>query len=112
MKHSRIYSAIFLFASIVLFGGMACGYMLTIGLTVGVVKAVRGSEYWYQCWIGFDKFCNAILGGAHTETISSRLGKSIYYNRLPVFGLRSLDKIVAWMLDQIDTDHVRKNIEW
>lgn len=108
----KIKSAIFLLIGI-LFAIMATGFfMFFIALPVGSVRAVKGSDYWGHVWIAFDKFWNAILGGDHRETISSRLGKSVYYNHPPVFGNKSIDKKFAWWLSKVDTDHCKKSIDW
>ena len=83
-------------------------YLWACGSTVGAWRAVNGSRYWQRTWLGFDYFCNALLGGTHKETISSRLGKSIYYGHPPVFIYRRCDKIVVSWLHAVDRDHCRK----
>lgn len=87
-------------------------YLWVCGSTVGAWRAVNGSRYWQRTWLGFDYFCNALLGGSHKETISSRLGKSVYYGYPPVFVYRRCDKIVVSWLHAVDRDHCRKWIRF
>lgn len=86
--------------------------MLLVALPVGSIMAIKGSEYWNQVWIGFDKFANSIIGGSHEETISSRLGKSTAYGLNPVFFNIWIDGLISWWLHQVDKDHVEKYIDW
>ena len=78
-----------------------------LALTVGQYQ-----RYALDVWLGFDKFINAAMGGDHEETISSRLGKSIYHNSPSVFFTRRIDKVVASCLDVVDPDHCLKSIDW
>lgn len=106
----KLYAAIFLLLSIFLVASLSTAYM-TFAFLVGAPLAVAGSDYWFEVWIGFDKLCNAALGGDHKETISSRLGKSVYHKHPPVFLHRYIDKGVAWMLDQVDPNHCFDSIQ-
>ena len=87
-------------------------YLWVCGSTVGAWRAVNGSKYWQSAWLSFDYFCNAVLGGNIKETISSRLGKSIYYGHPPVFIYRRCDKIVASWLHAVDRNHCRNSIQF
>lgn len=108
----KIYSSLFLLIG-VLFAILATGFfMFVIALPYGSVMASRGSDYWGHVWIAFDKLWNAILRGDHRETISSRLGKSVYFNHPPVFVYRKTDKKFSWWLSQVDKDHCKKSIDW
>lgn len=106
----KLYSAVFLLFMVALVATMSTAYM-TFAFFVGTPLAVAGSKYWFEVWIGFDKLCNAALGGDHKETISSRLGKTVYYNHPPVFFTRKIDKTICWMLGQVDTDHCKYSIQ-
>ena len=107
-----VYSAMFLIIGIVLGGALLATYLLTVGVLVGAPAGLIGSPYWYNCWIAFDRFANAVLKGDPLETISSRLGKSIYHRHSPVFGWYRFDRTVSWWLSQVDKDHCRKSIDW
>ena len=85
---------------------------MTFAFIIGTPMAVSGSDYWFQVWIGFDKLVNAALNGDHRETISSRLGKSTVYDHDPVFNHIRIDRVVAWMLDQVDPGHCESSIDW
>jgi len=90
-------------------------FLMSVGVVVGVPLALSSggrSTYWQRAWIGFDKWCNVMLGGVITETISSRLGKSKVYKCAPVFGFRKIYLLVSWWLHQIDNSHVEKSIDW
>ena len=108
----KAWSAFVLIGAVLLTASVTSTYMLFIAFPVGAPMALRVSDYWFHVWIGFDKLCNAALGGDHDETISSRLGKSTIWGHAPVFGSLKIDKLVAWMLHQIDTDHCKKSVDW
>ena len=78
-----------------------------LAVTVGKFK-----RYALNVWLGFDKFMNACMGGDHEETISSRLGKSIYHDSPSVFFVKRIDYIVSSCLDVVDPDHCLKSIDW
>lgn len=86
--------------------------MMVVALVIGAPMALFfDSRYWHRIWLDFDKFYNAVFDGVHGETISSRLGKSIYHNHEPVFFRHvKYDKIVSWCLNQVDPDHCQKSI--
>ena len=107
-----IWAAIALLSAVLLTASAASAFMLFIAFPFGAILAIRGSEYWAHIWIGFDKFCNALIGGDHRETISSRLGKSTIFNHKPVFGHILIDELVSWWLHQADHNHVAKSIDW
>lgn len=106
-----IWSASLLVLAVLIVSCLMSGFLVFIALPYGAIAAVRGSEYWGNVWIGFDKLCNAMLNGDHEETISSRLGKSIFHNHRPVFGSLKFDKMVAWWLHQVDKNHCKKSID-
>jgi hypothetical protein len=108
----KLYSGFFLFIGITLAASVTSTYMLTVALFIGVPMSFSGSFYWYHVWIGFDKLWNAIMGGDHKETISSRLGKSVYYDYPPVFWNQNIDRTISWFLSQVDTKHCYKSIDW
>ena len=109
----RAYSAFFLFLGIVLGGTLCFLFTILAGTTVGVYQGiVLHRRYWYHVWIGFDRFCNAVLGGDSRETVSSRLGKAIYHGHPNVFGCMAADKTVSWWLSQVDPNHCKKSVEW
>ena len=107
-----IWAGFCLLVGVLLFASVMSAFMLFIAFPVGAVLAVMGSKYWHNVWIGFDKLANAILGGSHRETISSRLGKSTIHGFDPVFGHAWIDGLVSWWLHQVDNNHVEKSIEW
>lgn len=112
----KIISAIVLVSGILLLAHLVGPVMHTAGLAVAIAalfwpKSQLG-KYGFQVWIAFDKYGNAWLGGSHKETISSRLGKSLYYGHDPVFGFRVLDKFISIMLSAVDPDHCRKSVDW
>ena len=108
----KAWSAFVLIGAVLLTASVTSFYMLAFAFPIGAPMALRGSDYWFHVWIGFDKLCNAALGGDHDETISSRLGKSTIWGHAPVFYSLKIDKLVAWMLHQIDTDHCKKSVDW
>ena len=107
-----IWAAIVLLVGVLLAASGVSVFMLFIAFPTGAVLAVIGSKYWHNVWIGFDKFANAILGGSHRETISSRLGKSTLHGFKPVFGHIWIDGLVSWFLHQVDRHHVAKSVDW
>jgi hypothetical protein len=76
----------------------------------GSVFALLGSQMGFNTLIKYDCLWNWILGGDIKETISSRLGKSIFAAHPAVFFNLSQDKLVSVFLHQLDTDHVRASI--
>lgn len=107
-----IWAGFVLVAGVMLAAAFTSLFMTIVAFPWGALLAVRGSSYWHDVWIGFDKFCNAIIGGDHRETISSRLGKSTIYGLKPVFGFLLADELVSWWLHQIDRNHVAKSTDW
>lgn len=109
----QVKSGILLLAGIFLLVLVTPTYLSTVGV-VAAIGALRKQRqvYGYHVWIAFDKFWNAVLGGDHRETISSRLGKSIHFGLPPVFWFLWADKVVAFLLDQVDHDHCRKSVDW
>ena len=107
-----IWAGFVLLVGVLLAASGVSAFMLLLAFPWGAVFAATGSKYWHHVWIGFDKFANAILGGSHRETISSRLGKSTIHGFDPVFGHIWIDGLVSWWLHQVDNNHVEKSIEW
>lgn len=107
-----IWAASWLLAGVLLSASVMSAFMLFAAFPWGAALAVKGSKYWHHVWVGFDKFANAVLGGSHRETISSRLGKSTIHNHPPVFANRWFDRLVIWWLHQVDNNHVAKSIDW
>lgn len=66
----------------------------------------------YHLWRAFDCLGNAYLFHDSRETISSRLGKSIYHDHPPVFNFLIIDKGVAWLLNNVDREHCKKSINF
>lgn len=112
----KLYSTFVLLIGVLLAVVVTPVFLTTVGIFTAVyaLYAGKGKVYNYalEVWIGFDKFCNACLKGDHRETISSRLGKSIYYEHPPVFGYTLFDHMVAGMLDSVDKDHCNSSIDW
>lgn len=107
-----IWAGFVLVAGVMLAAAFTSLFMTVIAFPWGAFLAVHGSRYWHDVWIGFDKFMNAVIGGSHKETISSRLGKSTIHGLKPVFGFRLADNLVSWWLHQIDNNHAAKSIDW
>ena len=107
----KMWSAFFLLFMVGLTVTLSTAFM-TFAFIVGTPMAANGSVYWFNVWIAFDKLCNAALKGDHDETISSRLGKSTIYEHDPVFFTVKIDRVVAWMLDQVDPGHCESAIDW
>lgn len=112
----KIFAAAILIIGIAILVLLTPSIILLLGLPSALVALVspktKLGRYGFQLWIGFDKFFNAVLGGKHKETISSRLGKAIYYNYPSVFGIPEVDKIIGMLLDQVDHLHCWKSINW
>lgn len=110
------YEALLLIMGILIAASLTTMYMTTVGLVIAISAIThpgRGMGYYgLEVWLGFDKLWNAILGGTHEETVSSRLGKSTLHGHDPVFGFLIIDKTIAHMLDTIDPDHCKKSIDW
>lgn len=90
---------------------------LFYGVAMVALACIPNTSDWldkqaYEVWIAYDKFCNALLGGSHRETISSRLGKSRFHGHSPVFGVLSVDSFIGKMLDIVDKDHCLKSIDF
>ncbi|MED5441290.1 MAG: hypothetical protein VYA77_08230 [Pseudomonadota bacterium] len=66
----------------------------------------------YHIWIAFDRLVNALLWHDSRETLSSRLGKALYWRHPPVFNWLWIDAAVSWALDKVDPDHCFKSIDW
>jgi len=107
-----LWSAFVLVTAVLIVASATSLFMMGLAFPVGVPMAVAGSSYWFNVWLGFDKLCNAALGGDHKETVSSRLGKSVIWRYSPVFFNRKIDKTVSWMLSQVDPNHCEKSIDW
>lgn len=107
-----IWAALWLLTGVLLTASLTSAFMLLVAFPWGAIMAVRGSKYWHNVWVGFDKLANAFIGGSHKETISSRLGKSTLYGFKPVFGHIWIDNLVSWWLHQVDHNHVSKSINW
>lgn len=107
-----LWSALCLLVGVVLTLLFIGTFLFSLGIPYGLPAMVKGSDYWYQVWIAYDKLWSAIFNGKHEETISSRLGKSVYHDLKPVFFTRRADKVVVFWLRQVDTDHCKKSIDW
>jgi hypothetical protein len=86
-----------------------------IGLVIlAAIPATRSFAFnkAYHLWIAYDRYCNAYLFHDSRETISSRLGKSIYHDHPPVFNFLIIDKAVAWLLNNVDRGHCKKSINF
>lgn len=111
MKTARtLWAGFWLACGVALAAVLLPAFLLSFGVVLGVPSALKGGAYWQRAWIGFDKWCNVMLGGLLSETISSRLGKSKLYGCRPVFGLRWIDGLVSWWLHQIDHNHVENSV--
>jgi len=76
---------------------------ITLFLAVGILARNR-FPYFLNLWYAFDMFCNAVLAGDPTETMSSRLGKA---KRAGNAGAR----IVCWCLSLIDPGHCDSSVD-
>lgn len=111
----KIISTLVLSVSI-LFAATLTGVVLTtVGILAALLAMVRPKSlignYGLQTWLGFDRMWNALLGGDSRETVSSRVGKSLYHGHSSVFYFKAFDRLVAWLLDQVDPDHCKRYIE-
>lgn len=107
-----IWVGLCLLVGVLLAASGMSAFMLILAFPWGAILAVTGSKYWSNVWLGFDCFCNAVLGGTYRETISSRLGKSTLHGFKPVFGHIWIDRLVSWWLHSIDRYHVQKSVDW
>jgi hypothetical protein len=107
-----LWAAFWLVFAILLTASITSVFMLFVAFPIGAPMAIFGSIYWHHVWVGFDKFANALVGGNHEETISSRLGKSTIHGHSPVFVHIWIDSLVSWLLHQVDHNHVSKSIDW
>lgn len=108
----RIWAAFVLVVAVLLVASVTSAFMLLVAFPFGVPLAARGSPYWFNVWLGFDKFANIVRGGYDGETVSSALGKSVIFRCEPVFFSRKIDVTVSWLLHQVDPNHCRKAIDW
>ena len=108
----KLWAAFILILAVFIVASLTSGFMLVIAFPIGVPLAVGGSPYWFNLWLMFDKFMNAIIGGRRDETVSSALGKSVIFRCEPVFFSRKIDVSVSWLLHQVDPNHCRKAIDW
>lgn len=67
------------------------------------------SNYITELLLALDQFGNALIGGAHDETISSQLGKMIVENKLEG---RPIATALVAILDALDESHSLDAIEW
>jgi len=97
----------------VVFSVLSITTLMLVALVFGVPQyAITKNSYWLRVWLAFDRLFNAFLNGDDKETISSRLGKAIYFYHPPVFGWLWVDECVSWMLSQVDNNHCYKSIKW
>lgn len=96
---------------VALAAGGSSVFML-VALVIGVPLAARGSDYWLEVWLAFDKLVNAALGHDHRETLSGRLGKSVYHNHPPVFFYYDIDFLIVLLLEQFEHNHCLDSIDW
>jgi len=98
---------------------LVCGFVLATVLLImailimifpGSLFALLGNKLGFNTLYRYDCLWNWILGGDIDESISSRLGKSIFAGHPPVFFSLAQDKLVAVFLHQLDHDHVRTSI--
>ncbi len=99
-----------------LFGGILLATLLFILaimllVVIGTPLALLGNQLGFRGWLFYDCLWNALLGGTIKETISSRLGKSIYAGHAEVFGNFERDFFISLLLHQLDPDHVRQSIQ-
>ncbi len=107
----RILCAALTLGGLVILGALALVAAILLMIFPGIPLAVMGNEKGFKIWYQFDCLGNWLLGGSITELISSRLGKSIYAAHSPVFGHINRDIVVAVLLHQLDSDHVRQCIQ-
>lgn len=87
------------------------------GLALALLAVVPATRPWalkkaFHLWIAFDKFANAMRFHDHRETISSCLGKSIYFGHPPVFNWLFIDRFIGRLLDAVDPLHCKTAIDW
>lgn len=107
-----LWAGFILILAVLVVASLTSGFMLFIAFPFGVPLAAAGSAYWFSVWLEFDKFMNVVRGGYAGETVSSALGKSVYFECEPVFFNQRIDKTVNWLLHQVDPNHCRKSIDW
>lgn len=111
----KLKSALILGPAVLFFAAITGMFLTSAGVAVAVVAAAapgsRVGSYGLEVWIGFDRMWNAIIGGDSRETVSSRLGKSLYHGHGSVFGWKWADRVVSRLLDAIDPGHCRKSID-
>lgn len=56
---------------------VAQGLFWFLAAFFGVGEARKSKGYWYNWWVMFDRFANAVTFGDYEETLSSRMGKQI-----------------------------------
>jgi len=105
----KIISALFLVGGFVL-ATLLLIIAILLMIFPGSLLAALGNKMGFNTLIKYDCLWNWILGGSIKETISSRLGKSIFAGHPPVFFNLAQDKLVAVFLHQLDHDHVRNSI--
>lgn len=96
----------------IIFAALSSSIFMALAVVVGLPRLAQGSEFWWGVWITFDKLVNGLLGGDFNETISSRLGKSIYHNHPPVFGSFDADFTIALLLEAFEENHCFESINW
>lgn len=111
----KLKSTLILGPAVLFFAAITGMFLTSAGVVVALVAAAapgsRVGSYGLDVWIGFDRMWNAIIGGDSRETVSSRLGKSIYHYHGSVFGWKWADRVVSRLLDAIDPDHCLKSID-
>lgn len=105
-----IWAAMVLISAVFVVASLTSSFMIFIAFPIGVPLAVAGSSYWFSVWLGFDKFMNILRGGFDGETVSSALGKSVYFECEPVFFNRRIDNLVNWLLHQVDPNHCKNQL--
>lgn len=66
-------------------------------------------RYFWNLFIAYDQFCNAICGGDPDETISSRMGKWACHQEK---GIKYyIGSGICFILNFIDKDHCSKSVE-
>lgn len=116
-KGSTAISAVFLCLGVVLLLLLLPLALTLTGIPLALMIAVPrwrpfAGKKAYHIWIAFDRLWNALFWHDSRETISSRLGKALYWHRPPVFNWLWIDAAVGWMLDKVDPDHCFKSIDW
>lgn len=108
-------SSLLLVPAVLFFAAITSMFLTSFGLFAALLAVItpekKTGAYGLQVWLAFDRMWNAILNGDSRETVSSRLGKSLYYGHGTVLGYKWIDKAVSNLLDNLDPDHCRKSIE-